>query len=215
MLYSIFHNTGWADRSISLVDFSLTLGAKQYSGYEIAEGSVMKWTVSSKTFHHVTDLLDMESHWFQIPWQGVWSVQNGLQHSQSWLRGGYGKEWPRLGRGYWLVISHTATWRDQAGCHGRFHKSGLYSTLSFVLVPLKILSDYWLVVHSKSSSILSVSHFLNFFGSFVFLLLSGSLYGLSHVICTCILDNGVNMLTALVCCYLYWVGASFFSSDFP
>jgi len=46
MLYSVFHNTGWADRSISLWDFSLTLGAKQYSGYEIAEGSVMKWTVS-------------------------------------------------------------------------------------------------------------------------------------------------------------------------
>jgi len=145
MLYSVFHNTVWAYRSISLWDFSLTLGAKQYSGYEIAEGSVMKWTVSSKTFRHVTDLLDMESHWFQIPWQGVWSVQNGLQHSQSSWRGGNGKEWPRLGRGYWLVISHSPTWRDQAGCHGRFHKSGLYSTLSFVLVPLKILSDYWLV----------------------------------------------------------------------
>ncbi len=163
MLYSVFHNTVWAYRSISLWDFSLTLGAKQYSGYEIAEGSVMKWTVSSKTFRHVTDLLDMESHWFQIPWQGVWSVQNGLQHSQSSWRGGNGKEWPRLGRGYWLVISHSPTWRDQAGCHGRFHKSGLYSTLSFVLVPLKILSDYWLVVHSNSSTIWSVSQFLNFF----------------------------------------------------
>jgi len=67
MLYSVIHNTDWADRSISLWDFSLTLEAKQYSGYEIAEGSVRKWTVSSKTFHHVTDLLDMESHWSQIP----------------------------------------------------------------------------------------------------------------------------------------------------
>jgi hypothetical protein len=84
-----------------------------------------------------------------------------------------------------------------------------------VLVPLKILSDYWPVVHSKSSTIWSVSQFLNCFWSFVFLLLSGSLYCLSHVICTCILDHGVNMLTALVCCYLYWVGASCFSSDFP
>jgi hypothetical protein len=32
-----------------------------------------------------------------------------------------------------------------------------------VLVPLKILSDYWLVVHSNSSTIWSVSQFLNFF----------------------------------------------------